>query len=129
VISQLESVARADNNMDEIDGPPRAYFLIPFGDNNFLRIVYVTIIWPITQEHVEDNMQKAVAGELVTAIKDELFAIGGGIIWWRSRPDLDVYNGPNGQVFKVRCRVATTPPLSEEAWKRLHRHTDGEQFA
>jgi hypothetical protein len=128
VISQLEANARADNNIDEVDGPQSAYFKIPLDDDRCLTVVYVTIIWPITQEHVEDNMQNEVAGQIVTAIKDELFKIGGGIIWWRRRPELGVYDGPQGQIFKVRCRVATSPPLSNEAWDRLHRHAEGERI-
>jgi hypothetical protein len=127
-ITQLEAVARADNRMLEIDGPTQAYFEIPTDavvKNSVMLITYVSIVWPITQEHVEDNLQNAVAGDIVTAIKNELFKLGGGIIWWRMRPNLAVYNGPQGQIFKVRCRVATSPPLSNKAWERLHRYHEG----
>jgi hypothetical protein len=126
-MTQVEREARADNNIQEIDGPPRAYFEIPIRFSpddtqlSVLQITYVTLIRPITQEHVEDNMQGVVAEQLVTAIKDQLFKIGGGIIWWRARPKLEVFNTSQGQVFKVRCRVATSPPLSDEAWDSLHR--------
>jgi hypothetical protein len=124
-MSDKERVARADNRMLHIDGPPQAYFEIPF-DNLVLRIVYVSIVWPIKQEHVEDNMQNEVAKQLVTAIENELFKLGGGIIWWRMRPGLATYDGPQGQIFKVRCRVATSPPLSDEAWDSLHRYHHGQ---
>ena len=131
MISQAEATARKDNRMDEIDGPPRAYFEIPFPDVveiAVLRIEYVTIIWPITQEQFEDNIQTEVAGRLVTAIKDELFKLGGGIIWWRTRPALQTYDGPQGTIFKIRCRVATTPMLSNETWDKLYRHYEGSRI-
>lgn len=124
-ISELERIARLDNLIDEIDGPARSYFEIPF-NNQIMRITYVSLVWPITQEHVEDNMQNRVAEQLMTAIKDQLFKLGGGIIWWRKRPELSVYDGLQGQIFKIRCRVATSPPLSNEAWDSLHKQHEGE---
>ena len=124
-MEKLEHEARQDNNIHEIDGPKQAYFEIPFNDM-VIRVTYISIVWPITQEHVEDNMQNEVSKHIVTSIKDQLFKLGGGIIWWRVRPELTIYDGPQGQIFKVRCRVATSPPLSDEAWKSLHRYHQGQ---
>jgi hypothetical protein len=134
MMTQLEANARADNLMDEIDGPARAYFHIPIqdlggGNYQMIQIVYVTLIWPITREDVEDDRVKEVAGELSKAIQDELFKLGGGIIWWRSRPKLESFESNKGPVFKVRCRVATSPPLDPKTWEALHLKREGEHVA
>jgi hypothetical protein len=130
-MTQLEREARQDQNICHIDGPARAFFDIPFGEGaerGILRIVYFSVIWSITEELIEDNAVAGVTKQLTTAIEDELYKLGGGIIWWRVRPELATYSGPEGQIFKVRARVATSPPLSAEAWTNLHMHAEGQRI-
>lgn len=98
----------------DTDGPPRAYFEIPLntfapnGSREIHRVVYINwAIW-LDSPGSEDAVTK-----VTDAIKAELQRAGGGIMWWRLRPQYD-HGGS-----RVRLRVGTSPELSHEFWTRM----------
>lgn len=58
--------------------------------------------------------------------KSALAKIGGGVIWWRIRPEIAEYDCKDGgsKFSKVYFRIATTPELSEEFWQTIESMKD-----
>lgn len=113
----------------EIDGPPRAYFEIPIrGESLGLkmgptdvafveRITYHAFrLVGATREGVEARRDQVL--QLVTS---EIRKFGGGIIWWRRRPSAPEWEGPGdtGHVA-IRLRLGTSPRLDDRFWKRIN---------
>lgn len=108
----------------EIDGPPRAYFDIPIrGESLGLieqrphdvafveHIVYHNFgLNGPTAEVLEDRRDAILA-----AVRIELGAFGGGILWWRKRPELK----QEGDRYHLRMRFGTSPILPTTFWDRI----------
>jgi hypothetical protein len=106
----------------ELDGPPMAYFEIPLdywatpngeiepeghpeATRLIQRVVYLNF-------RVVDHIAVKTVVDRVTARLQEL---GGGYIWWRSRPALKRV----GSMPFMAFRLGTTPQLPQDWWYRL----------
>jgi hypothetical protein len=107
----------------EIDGPPRSHFEIPIrGESLGLtgqgphdiafveRIVYLNFgLNGPTCEAVEDRRDAILA-----AVRAELGKFGGGIIWWRKRPETT--KDFTADRVHVSMRFGTSPILAANFW-------------
>jgi hypothetical protein len=111
-------------NVIEIDGPPRAYFEIPLGDEDrVLRIVYKAFI----VVGIDAEAAKAVGERALRHIRARvnISNYGGcGIIWWRRHPNIHEADG----FFKWTCRLATSPELPDGFWNALGGRDAYDQF-
>lgn len=64
----------------------------------------------------------------LSLIKSTLTDLGGGVIWWRIRPEIACYDcGDGGSTFsKVYFRFATTPEFPKEFWKAIDSMKDND---
>jgi len=108
----------------EIDAPRRAYFEIPIrgeslglanmgaDDVAFIeRICYQSFV--LIGSTAEDV--KARRDTILAAVRAEIAKCGGGIIWWRKRPEL-IFEGTEP---RVRMRLGTSPGMSAMFWQGL----------
>lgn len=108
-------------NVTELDGVPRAYMEIPteFGR---VRITYRTLC---EMSKDKESLEQASVG-YINAVRAALNNIdGGGIIWWRWRPEIEA-EGEGEHRFKLYCRLETSPALSDEFWNDLPVMINGE---
>lgn len=125
--SRLTSPNRAadDVNLYEIDGPPVAYFEIPLehwvtangeleppGHPGAVRLG-ARIAYRSFSVATRD-----LADDVVDAVKKEVRALGGGIIWWRKHIT-EEFNSGVPRLSKFRFRLATSPELPWEWWVSL----------
>jgi hypothetical protein len=107
-----------DNFVDELDMPPRAYFdipqNIPTAELQLQRIVaYVMVSGPCNQENAEKFRD-----ESTEKVRSELRKLGGGIIWWRTRFEIDQSDRRN-KIWRAYGRCGTSPALPESFWSQL----------
>lgn len=105
----------------EIMGPPRAYFEIPQEAAGNLRIIYRTLAgWYPTEE-----LAKQWQEHIFDRIRKELWRTYPytPIIWWRLQPQLAIdtdRRSPFTGNWFWRCRLETSPKLSDDFWKSIH---------
>lgn len=102
--------------VDELDMPPRAYFQIPTdvpGDT-------VTVAaYQMKSGPFESEEQAQTFSQLAVArVKNELLTLGGGIIWWRVRPEVSEYSHKPG-VWHFYGRCGTSPTLPNSFWSSM----------
>ena len=112
--------ANDPNPIIELDGPPMAYFEVSAGDDSdapMVRIVYRTLRFASKSE----KMAQIAMDTALEDIKEDLRThLSMKIVWWRMRPEIT--HEPDHErecnVYHARCRIATTPILSNEFWAR-----------
>lgn len=102
--------------VDELDMPPRAYFQIK------LDLQEATSVATISAHVMQAGPFKTrEQGELfsklgVSRVHQELLTLGGGIIWWRTRPEIG-QNADETWHFYARC--GTSPTLPNSFWTEM----------
>lgn len=107
----------------ELDGPPMAYFEIPLDywatPNGELEPESHPEASRLTQHvtyicfKVADN---ARVQTVLTRVKARLMEVGGGYIWWRTRPS-------STEDGSYRFRLGTTPQLPDAWWERVSKES------
>jgi len=97
--------------MIEIDGPRQAFFM-----DSDCRIVYKTIaLGGKSPNALVNTMDKTIE-------KIKELARPDAVLYWRKRPELideeDANEEPTG-LFKIVCRLAVHPDLTEKDWNAL----------
>ncbi len=112
----------------EVDGPPMAFFEIPLdyfatpngeiepeghpeAERLIQRITYMNFRFLGTNIAQLNNG----ASNVIDSVRARLQELGGGLIWWRSRPKMDAEGG----VHRVHFRLGTTPTLPPPWWIAL----------
>ena len=113
------------DNIIEIDGPARAYFDIPTGVKNIGMDIWVRVIYRAIQfASADSEMVRSEWAIHLAEIRRELNELGGGVIWWRTRPEFSVEKrsgkGNHRAVHVLYARLATSPQLPDAVWIRLH---------
>jgi hypothetical protein len=108
-------------NVIEVDGPPMAYFEIPYytpvGDLQELRIEYISVCLSCkNRSQLEDQVKLEL-----NVIKCELEQRGGGIIWWRHRSEYEKV----GKLWVWYARLQTSPEIPDHWWAPI-RKLEGE---
>ena len=107
-------------NVEELDGVPCAYMEIPT-EQGFVRIVYRILA---VQSQNRETLETAGAGYL-NAVREALMTHnGGGMIWWRHRPQIEAGSKGGWQFY---CRLETSPKLSDDFWDKLPVRLDSEE--
>jgi hypothetical protein len=112
--------------VDQLDAPPRAYFQIPL-DQMMEEGGRVVLHIAIQNFRVLGPRQADVnlKVDLITAaVTEALHKLGGGIIWWRRRPDYGFDHGR--KMFKASLRLGTSPSLPPFFWQHLDEKTGNE---
>lgn len=108
----------------ELDMPPMAYFDIPLDmpddvnqalhGRKTLRVVpHELRAGPFKTQQQADEQSKLG----VEMIRQRLLTVGGGIIWWRTRPEVSKQHGSGGWRFYARC--GTSPTLPDSFWSQM----------
>lgn len=123
VIERLRA-SRANDRQEafvhELDMPPMAYFDIPTGvKSNGMDI----IVRVVAHEMVFGPCSQAEANKFCTEATAEvhhaLRELGGGIIWWRVRFEIDNKHS----VCQAYGRCGTSPTLPDSFWAQLDHRT------
>jgi hypothetical protein len=107
----------------QISAPPMAYLEIPGpapGDP-VIRIVHRTLVLgaidaPRTDGKVWKELLKEAGDATIERVRHLLRLKGGGIIWWRKRPHIEIGTAGGMKYHKWRCRLGTSPDLTDEEW-------------
>ena len=76
-----------------------------------------------TESHARDFIYTCLS-----LINQTLTKLGGGVIWWRIRPEVASYDPRDGgaSFSKVYFRFATTPELQQEVWQSIESMKDND---
>ena len=105
--------------VDELDMPSRAYFIIPLDSADGGRQQQVIAAHEIRSGPFETHEQAETFSKLaISRVHQELLTLGGGIIWWRIRPEVNNdIDGPEKWHFYARC--GTSPTLPNSFWSEM----------
>jgi len=115
----------------ELDGPPVAAFILP-GIDGYVAIRYKIVKFLGSFEEcqrAQERFQHAIRADLRDATlrfetSDDFIVADGKkffphvqpIIWWRHRPEVEVYD----DYCCLYARFDTTPPLLSKFWEKWH---------
>jgi hypothetical protein len=101
----------------ELDMPPMAYFCIPLDIPGAAITVRAREIkaGPFADKaHAETFLKLGVS-----RVHQELLTRGGGIIWWRIRPEVNEYPDEQPGAWHTYARCGTSPTLPDSFWREM----------
>jgi hypothetical protein len=114
----MSRVDNEDRCVTELDGQARAYMELIDETGYCMRFVYRCMYF---LADTEEQARQAIEDAQVAIHVELKKAHGDSIIFWRRRPEVGLTSDTmrKTKVWTSSMRLATSPPLSEEAWRRI----------